>query len=133
MLFLGFSLRDENFHRIADAVRRALVDRDAYGTVLTLEREPMLEELWTRDLAFVALATPRRLELFLDCLLAHAQSATQHLLDDRFTAVLSPAEKRLKEALAALGELPPEVRATSAWAEVEALLVRLGRRPGGRT
>ena len=52
MLFVGFSLSDDNFHRIADAVRRALepvarrgADR-RFGTTLVLSPEPLLAELW---------------------------------------------------------------------------------------
>src|SRR5205814_2080317 len=49
MLFIGFSLTDDNFHRIVDAVRRAVHTRDTLGTALMLQRDPLLEDLWARD------------------------------------------------------------------------------------
>jgi hypothetical protein len=40
----------------------------------------------------------RRFEIFLDCLSFHA-TAPRHLLNPRFAAVLSPAERELRDAL----------------------------------
>lgn len=56
-LFVGFSLNDENFHKVADVVRRAL-DPDArkrpcFASVLKLERKLFVEELWRDELLFV--------------------------------------------------------------------------------
>jgi hypothetical protein len=86
MLFVGFSLSDDNFHRIAQSVRRVLrttgrADTEArsFGTALVLTRNPMIEELWGDDIDWVGMSdamsdrngptTARRLELFLDYLL----------------------------------------------------------------
>lgn len=107
MLFVGFSLDDDNFHRIVDAVRRALVhsDRDQLGTTVTLVSNPLIEQLWGDDLDWVHLASAaplpeaaRRFELFLDCLAYHAASPS-HLLNPRFTGLLSPAETQLRDDL----------------------------------
>src|SRR5262245_9069961 len=49
MLVIGFGLRDDNFHRIADAVRRALGERRSntsvhhFGTALVIVRHLHLE------------------------------------------------------------------------------------------
>ncbi len=59
MLFVGFSLNDEDFHKVADAVRRARDpderNRSQFGTVLKLAREPYVEELWRDELGFVSM------------------------------------------------------------------------------
>lgn len=75
MLFAGFSLNDDNFHRyrcispyvsdawrysIADEVRQALgsQDKDAgkkFGSALNLIHNPLLELLWGKDLSLVRL------------------------------------------------------------------------------
>ncbi len=143
MLFVGFSLNDDNFHRIADEVRRALgsaVGPDAnFGTSLVLGRDPLLEELWMPDIKCVPMSESpkgedlageaRRLEIFLDALLGLSTGSTAHLMDKSFDAVLGPGEKELRTRLEALQrDLPEDVRGTGAWAEVESLLTRLGAR-----
>lgn len=76
MLFVGFSLTDDNFHRIADDVRKALgldrapthdpadaplvqadprVTHDPFGTALLLEGNPLLANIWRQDLHLVAM------------------------------------------------------------------------------
>jgi hypothetical protein len=130
MLFVGFSLKDDNFHRIADAVRRARVPapaaekrapstahRDRFGTALDLVADPLAQELWAGDLEWLSMepapaagstaeplraAAARRLEVFLDHLGARAGGTTAHLLDSRYDGVLSEAERRLRTALTEL-------------------------------
>lgn len=155
MLFVGFSMNDANFLRIADAVRRALRASTpaagqgtgtprAFGVALSLSRNPLLEELWRHDLEWVAmedanegqaiapLVAARRLDIFLDYLLAQASSTSAHLLDHRFEGVLSPAERALRVALESfLAAVPPAAYKAPAWAEVEALVRRLGGLPLG--
>lgn len=109
MLFVGFSLDDDNFHRIVDAVRRALLhsDRDQFGTTVSLRTNPLIEQLWADDLDWVHLAdasmptipeAARRFELFLDCVAYHASSSA-HLLNPRFEGLLRPAEVELRDAV----------------------------------
>ncbi|MCA9488893.1 MAG: SIR2 family protein [Myxococcales bacterium] len=146
MLFVGFSLDDDNFHRIVDAVRRALVgaDRDRLGSAVSLFPNPLVEQLWSDDLDWFHLAEDggstvaaeaRRFEIFLDCVSAHA-TAPHHLLDPRFTAVLTPRERALAEALRPLRAwLASEPRpdeddpAATAWAMIDDLLDALGNPP----
>ncbi|HRI66886.1 MAG TPA: SIR2 family protein [Polyangium sp.] len=124
MLFVGFSLRDDNFHRIADAVRRARMPSrrgtqvenapvfEHFGTALALFSKPLEQSLWAKDLDWVtmeALGPPavgdaaagakwanaaRRLEIFLDSLLART-GTTRHLLNPRFDGALTDAERAL--------------------------------------
>lgn len=145
MLFVGFSLDDDNFHQIIDAVRKAVGRRPTkvpFGTSLSLFREEVVQELWRRELHWVPITdrpprsdTPsmmeagRRLEIFLDHMLAQTAS-TGHLMDPRFDAVLDDAERELRERLgrflAEIDRLDPAVRETPAWAHVERMLRSLG-------
>lgn len=142
MLFVGFSLRDGNFHRAVDDVRRALMGQRrerGLGTALFLGPSPLTAELWQEELDILHFQSPsepgaaplgppaRRLEIFLDCLLAHCGSNTDHLLDPTFEHLLTKGEHDLKEALLALGShLPERARQVEAWGKVEELLRSLG-------
>jgi hypothetical protein len=166
MLFVGFSLTDDNFHRIADAVRRAIrtapptaavtsvaaaagdeaaaatratSDVELFGTALVLVRDRLVQELWKEDLRWVGFVdadggasipdAARRLEIFLDQLLACSTTATSHLLDHRYDGVLSDDERALRQALERfLTKLPREARRAPAWSTLEDLLRRLGHR-----
>ena len=143
VLFVGFSLLDDNFVRIVHDVRgvldrwhRAAHER-SLGTALAIVHDPVRAELWGADLDYVAMAPPgtatadaaRLLEVFLDQLGALATPATGFLLDPAYAGMLSAEEQALADALHRLGdELPPRVRDAAAWAEVDRLLARLGGR-----
>jgi len=150
MLFVGFSLNDDNFHKIADAVRRARApstDPGAaqFGHVLELFPEGYVRELWGRDLAFHAMGgavplderTPARwaerartLELFLDCVLAHAGTAPTHFLSERYSGSLDDGERALRDGLRAmLAALPDGARRGPAWDRVARLVAELGGDP----
>jgi hypothetical protein len=142
MLFVGFSLRDGNFHRAVDDVRRALMGHagpEGLGTALFLGPSPLTAELWQSELDILHFQAPtdppngpvgppaRRLEIFLDCVLAHCGSNTDHLLDPTFAHLLSPGEHELKAALLSLGSMvSSEARLVEAWSKVEELLRSLG-------
>lgn len=146
VLFVGFSLTDDNFHRIVDAVRRLLNSTGLskqIGTSLTLGHGGLAEVLWDKDLhrvrmderqqtnGFPRAEAARRLEIFLDYLLSRTRN-TAHLLEgNRFNANLTPGERRLRDALNRfLKELedgdPQQIRETVAWSQIERLLVNLG-------
>ena len=63
MLFVGFSLTDDNFQRIVDDVHKAIrgpeehptTPSSPFGTALLLHRDPLLEELWRADLHLVSM------------------------------------------------------------------------------
>ncbi len=134
MLFVGFSLADDNFHRIADAVRR-VVKKGPFGTSLSVAGNRQLREIWSENLDWVELGdlpgSARLLEIFLDRLAARTVATADHLFDPKYAAILSPAEVRLRDELARLWDfvaaIPPEERKAAAWVEVERLLARLGR------
>jgi len=107
MLFVGFSLGDDNFHRIVDDVRKALGDRGAapepFGTALMVRAGNLTGELWRDDLEVVALEEGD-VSAFLDRLLAMSSLPSEFLLDDSFTGFLTPEETRLKTMLSALAD-----------------------------
>ena len=147
MLFVGFSFTDDNFHRIAHAVRQALrqsggmEDRGRFGTTLVVNPNPLARELWRDDIDWLAFdddpaggpprplaEQARLLDIFLDRLAARAVTASGHLFDLRYEAVLSPAERKLRQKLDAfVAAADADVRATPAWREIERMLRRLGK------
>ena len=146
MLFVGFSLEDDNFHRIVDAVERAMGGQhpEGLGSVVSLMANPLAEQLWGDDLRWIALGTSsealselsRRFEIFLDAVSFYAADP-QHLLHPRFAGVLTAEERELRELLVPLvrwmranGPPAPEDPITAAWARVERLLRALGHENG---
>lgn len=139
MLFLGFSLRDDNFLRIVDQVRRAVNPEGAtgsehrLGTAIMLSDNPLLAHLWRGEIDWVCLSDEpldnaeagRRFEIFLDCLSQHATSQG-HLLDPRFEGVLSEDDVALKNMLSPLLRPDAAARRSPAWPAVRDLVVRLG-------
>jgi hypothetical protein len=138
LLFVGFGLGDDNFHRIADEVRRAYPHGERIGTNVVIEDHELQRQLWEGDLDWVSVRregddlrhAARRLEIFLDRVLAGVDRAPAHLLDPTFEGVLEPGEVKLRGALDGLAGLlaDPDVRrdAPGAIREIEALLARLG-------
>ena len=117
MLFVGFGLDDDNFHRILHEVRNAVgdatsrPDSSTFGTVLALEGKPLATEMWRGDLRTISLGSEvspesaRRLELFLDLLVSDVADSASHLLDESFAAVRDPVETQLAEAVGALARV----------------------------
>ena len=107
MLFVGFSLRDDNFHQIAYDVRKAAPQRAgdaAFGTALFLEQADMLRNVWGDDLAIETVGgggvdPGRALLLLLDRVLAESTSVYGHLRDETFDTLLSPDERAVRDAL----------------------------------
>lgn len=143
MLFVGFSLEDDNFHQIVHAVRRAVQPSEPddagggpFGTALVVAANPLTEELWKGSLHWVPLGdgdgevqalAARRLEIFLDRVGAGTSSATEHLFDARWDEVLTTGERELRDRLARLhADASADAKATHAFDELEDALVRLG-------
>jgi hypothetical protein len=140
MLFVGFALRDPNFHRISGAVRKAFRPTDGegraerFGTSLVLLDDRLQRELWEDDLHWTAMAAShddethaaRRLEIFLDCVLAQTSSSS-YLLHPAYATVLSDAERALAQSLARFAQdVPADARRAHAWTRVARLLGSLG-------
>ncbi len=153
MLFVGFSLMDHNFARLAHQVRQVLASAGTaerrVGTVLALRHDVARERLWRADLDNVALAhsseegeaaarahdiergAARRLELFLDRLAWRATTVRGGnevlLLDERYAAMpWTEAEKVLRARLQDLRKSCGDLRDTSAGRVLEEALRRLG-------
>lgn len=132
LLVVGFSLRDENFVSIVDDVRRAVPvgpGREPLGTALLFESAGPLRDLWRREISIASLGSARRLEIFLDRVLACSSEPSRHLLDESFAGFLKTPELYLRDQLRKLDQVPAEVRALPAWREVEKLLTQLGKPP----
>lgn len=113
MLFIGYSLQDETFLRMVDAVRRAISatgNGGPLGTVLSLTDDRFFEVIWRGELEsldFAAksesagdlAAASRKQEIFLDCLLTEASTTSKFLLDPRYRQLLSDSDRELAEIL----------------------------------
>ncbi|KAI9031193.1 SIR2-like domain-containing protein [Hyaloraphidium curvatum] len=123
MLFVGYSLADDTFHRLVDGVRRArrpAADgqgtRAAIGTAVQLFDDLLLQELWGDDLDFVFLApqppggvdgpaiarAARLLDVFLDRVGFLAADVSSFLLDPTYADLLDEGEARMAEAVRTL-------------------------------
>jgi hypothetical protein len=109
MLFVGYSLSDDNFHRLVHQVRRAMGSAQEQpegllGTVLTPSTPRLSQEIWGHDLHFVSASDPveggvRRLAMLLDLIANEAAAPAAHVLDDAYSAVFSEEELQLRERL----------------------------------
>jgi hypothetical protein len=114
MMFVGYSMRDEDFHELIHEVRHAVGRRRnarPIGTVLTLETDPLTNELWARDLEVVPMTNPggkmsdearsRQLEIFLDLVAYLATTSAAFFLDKTYDAI-SIDEEELRGKLSNL-------------------------------
>jgi len=117
MLFVGYSLSDESFHKVLHEVRAARrgtrrnvvqeTNQDQLGTALVLHAEPLFHKLFEQDLNIVPVAEPdedfdtaaRRFEIFLDHLAYQAADVSPFLLDPTYSSMLDPAEQKEAELL----------------------------------
>lgn len=140
VLFVGFGMTDDHFHEIIHDVRKAVLSSGSspvdIGTVLTL-KDDLLDRTLLSELEFVPFssgapdpdypAAARRLEIFLDAMLAHASDAHSYLLDKTYTDGLTDDERVLRDRLLALvDELPPRAKSTTSWGVLDSALHELG-------
>lgn len=147
MLFVGYSLSDEDFHEVVRQVRFAHANsanghRERFGTVIALSNNPLFDMLWP-DMSVVSLESPnaaqaasstaaRRFEIFLDRLCLEASDLDRHLLDSTYRNMLDDAEQSLSDALRLLQEGIASVPASPSKEKIEALLRHFGG-PGSQT
>ena len=93
MLFVGFSLKDENFDRVADSVRKALPNAGGragrFGTAIFPDVGDVLQMVWGEELELLETGDGRLVDVFLDCVLHHSSLGAAHLLDSSFTGMLT--------------------------------------------
>ena len=127
MLFVGYSLSDEDFHELLYEVRLARHEKQGgtsgapFGTVLPLFRDPLAADLWRDELDVVPMSvkdrpTPqdrvvtteaaRILEIFLDVMTLHATTSREFLLDDTFAGLLDEEERAVRTDLLQLARSP---------------------------
>jgi hypothetical protein len=138
LLFVGFGLADDHFHEIVHAVHRALPEggKRELGTAIMVAADGLHAKAWEGRLAMVRM-TPdpvakadfgvgaRRLEIFLDAMMAHTTQEHTYLLAEKYGDSLASQDRELREDLLTLvakhgGSDSP------AWAVVRTALEGLG-------
>lgn len=124
MLFVGYSLQDETFHRVMFDVRKAFGSSyfqspgsTKFGTVLLVAENQLVSGMWENSLDVVALHTSdsteggRNLEIVLDLVGFECADTSAFLLDATFDSLLTGEErllrKRLGEVIDAAGDGGP--------------------------
>ena len=113
MLFVGYSLTDDRFHRIAHDVRSAIgapekrPGSEPFGVALSPQGRQSMKELWQGDVDILDMGGgeglaegSRRITIFLDYLVAHADDPAAYLKDPMFQALWTQTEKELARRLA---------------------------------
>lgn len=141
LLFVGFGMSDSHFHEIAHDVRRALPRTGgratSFGTVLTLSDDPVTRRLWKDDLDFISFdagddrpSQARRIEIFLDALLAHACDGHSYVLARGYASTLPASDAVLRDNVERmLDMLDPSAHASPAWPILRSALEELGWDP----
>lgn len=117
MLFVGYSLRDEDFHSLLDDVQTAIGSTpDPIGTALMVESLPFSDELWKGTLDVISIPelqqdsssaeAGRMVESALDRIVeVGLRSSPAYFLDDTFEDLLTPDERALAERLRQVRDL----------------------------
>lgn len=138
MMFVGYSLQDEDFHELIHEVRSARGEDagQARGTVLTLFDDGLERDLWEDDLHIVPMTTlpptpetvpeaARELELFLDLVGFLAATSAAFFLDPTYET-LSNDEAALRSALTRLIDLTDDSNKHTVGHKVRRFLKDLG-------
>lgn len=116
LLFVGYSLSDEDFHQLVDEIRMAIGSSAAehvLGTVLTTSEWP-LARLWddllrVEQIGFTTELPNRHLQIFLDRVAHLATPHDSHLLDVTFAGLLDQQEVRIASSLDEVQRVVEEV------------------------
>lgn len=109
MLFVGYSLSDDNFHRLVHQVRGAVGRAEErpggrFGTALTPTSPDLFEDVWAQDVRFLNTARgsdpdARRLAILLDLIGSESAAPAAHVLKHSYDAVFSSDERTLRDHL----------------------------------
>ena len=139
MLFVGYSLRDDDFHQLVHEVRSAYASVEEFGDALVLEESALTGDLWP-EINFLNMSLEsnsenqngstkhqavRRLWIFLDLIGMLASSELAYLIDESFDDLKSINEVHLSEIVANLKHFVEE--APGAWPELVEFLKRFGQ------
>ncbi|MFV1356938.1 SIR2 family protein [Mycolicibacterium fortuitum] len=143
LLFVGYSLREQSFLRLAREVTRVREralrdDRIRAGTAIAL-MDSAVADFGYQDLYSVSMKAEsftegaRRLEIFLDRLCWKATSsderAAQYLLDDDYKSSLRENERALRDAIYQfLDTVEPAAKTSPGWLRIAATLRGMGAR-----
>lgn len=116
LLFVGYSLSDEDFHQLVDEIRIAIgasQTKQELGTVLTTSEWP-LARLWSdllrvQKIGHTTDLPNRHLQILLDRVAHLATPHSSHLLDESFAALLDPEEARIAGSLAGVQHVIGEI------------------------
>lgn len=117
LLFVGYSLSDEDFHQLVDEIRIAIesAHTDSLpGTVLMIEDWP-LARLWINLLSVQRIGkgqqgpSDRHLQIFLDRLAHLASPNDAYLLDGSFDGLLDADEKSIARGLSKVQQLTEDI------------------------
>ena len=116
LLFVGYSLSDEDFHQLVDEIRIAIGPsngKDVLGTVVTTAKWP-LARLWDDLLRVEQIGATtelpnRHLQVFLDRVAHLATPHDAHLLDESFAGLLDSEEGRIASSLKAVQRVVDDV------------------------
>jgi hypothetical protein len=141
LLFVGYSLTDKKFLKLAAAVEKIRQRAEDWnqgrsGTAIALTPDE-LERAEYKDLDMFSMEEPslgvaaRQLEIFLDRLVWTAVKqgnlSSEYLLDDRYEYGMSAEDLALRKALLDLVDsASAEAKQSSAWARVRSILADLG-------
>lgn len=137
MLFVGYSLADEDFNQLVHEVRQARGEMSAkLGTALFPEGNPFLSTIWS-DLQIVSTdeaglefhESVRRLWMLIDWIGMQASSQIAHLADESFGELHSAAEVELSDLVSKLIDFRSRVdgESSTSWRELDQFLGRFGR------
>jgi hypothetical protein len=133
ILFVGYSLSDDNFHRLVHQVRAAIGprsdgDSDPFGTALSPSPPHLVETVWKHDIQFVntCLDEPigvRRMSILLDLIGREASAPAAHVEDVSYDDVFTRDELDLRTAIMQLrtAAAASDVRGPVREAAIEAL------------
>jgi hypothetical protein len=145
MLFVGYGLRDEDFHELVYEVRSAFPDgktEEKLGTAIALFDDPLQKELWD-DMLNVLPMRPalngrapsheeiqqagRDVERFLDLVCMLSSTRSSFLLDEQYVGARTVEENQSWKTMKDLVSLAQKHNdSETGWSEVRELLRRLG-------
>jgi hypothetical protein len=139
MMFVGYSLKDEDFHELVHEVRAArggAQGQSAGGTVLTLFDDPIASDLWRSELEVVPMmkaggvvpaeVAGRQLEMFLDLIAFLSTTSAPFFLDDSYVELTTDEEEPLRKTLLELRTTTANAKPGSVGHSVKEFLSLLG-------
>lgn len=145
MLFVGYSLNDDDFHQIVHEVRSALGDgHGKFGTALMPDPHRLVSDLWD-DMEIVNTSleddpgeagvqpAARRMAILLDYVGSRSSSGTHFVADDSLGELRSEDEDRLAAIVGDLRALYDSVQSKTdkkdGWSDVANFLEKFGSEP----